>query len=171
MGPPRDREPLVHWCHGAAGGAQQTACNRIGACSCRRLCKVHRVAGACRRLHCRGLGGHLRAQRPPPPLSPAGAVFLFCQASESLGPQTGAPFLAAALRAGQAVWDRGLLKKGPGLCHGVSGSAYALLRLYKATGDTRRAHTAAGRKGKLSVVHGNPTAPVQPASQHQCPCF
>ncbi|CAM9854296.1 unnamed protein product [Chrysoparadoxa australica] len=33
--------------------------------------------------------------------------------------------------AGEAVWKFGLLKKGPGLCHGVSGNAYALLFLYK----------------------------------------
>lgn len=42
-------------------------------------------------------------------------------------------YLAAALRAGELVWQRGLLKKGPGLCHGVAGNAYALARLYKAT--------------------------------------
>lgn len=42
-------------------------------------------------------------------------------------------YLPAALRAGELVWARGLLKKGPGLCHGVSGNAYALMRLYKAT--------------------------------------
>ncbi len=29
--------------------------------------------------------------------------------------------------AAQAVWERGLLCKGLGLCHGVSGNAYALL--------------------------------------------
>lgn len=41
--------------------------------------------------------------------------------------------MPAALRAGELVWQRGLLKKGPGLCHGVSGNAYALARLYKTT--------------------------------------
>ncbi|PRW44886.1 lanC 3 isoform X3 isoform A [Chlorella sorokiniana] len=75
MGPWRDREPLVHWCHGATG-----------------------------------------------------AVLLFCKAHEQLGDPV---YLAAAQRSGEAVWQRGLLKKGPGACHGVSGSAYALLRLYR----------------------------------------
>lgn len=42
-------------------------------------------------------------------------------------------YLPAALRAGELVWQQGLLFKGPGLCHGVSGNAYALLRLYKTT--------------------------------------
>lgn len=42
-------------------------------------------------------------------------------------------YLAAAERAGELVWQRGLLRKGPGLCHGISGNAYALARLYKTT--------------------------------------
>ena len=113
-------------------------------------------------------------------------MFLFCKAHEQLGDPA---YLAAAQRSGEAVWQRGLLKKvggraqglqraaeirrascdgllpdsfvasrtqdytaavavllcsshapptricampqGPGACHGVSGSAYALLRLYR----------------------------------------
>ena len=43
--------------------------------------------------------------------------------------------LQAAERAGDVVWSSGLLKKGPGLCHGVSGNGYALLALYRCTGD------------------------------------
>lgn len=74
-----DRQPLVHWCHGAPG-----------------------------------------------------AVFLWCKAYEVFGD---ASYLQAALRAGEVVWQRGLLKKGPGLCHGVAGNAYALLRLWKTTQD------------------------------------
>jgi lantibiotic modifying enzyme len=49
-----------------------------------------------------------------------------------------AGYLQAAQRAGEVVWQRGLLKKGPGLCHGVAGNAYALLRLWKTT-QVRRA--------------------------------
>lgn len=45
--------------------------------------------------------------------------------------------LPAALRAGEIIWQKGLLHKGPGACHGVSGNAYALLRLYQATGDRK----------------------------------
>jgi len=42
-------------------------------------------------------------------------------------------YLSAASRAGDLVWRQGLLKKGPGLCHGVTGNAYALLKLWKVT--------------------------------------
>lgn len=33
------------------------------------------------------------------------------------------------------IWHRGLLRKGPGLCHGVSGNGYAFLLLYRLTHD------------------------------------
>jgi hypothetical protein len=75
-----------------------------------------------------------------------GAVFLWCAAHEVLG-GADAAYLRAAERAGELVWARGLLKKGPGLCHGVSGNAYALLRLWRATRDDKwlqRARAFAG---------------------------
>jgi hypothetical protein len=55
-------------------------------------------------------------------------------------------YLPAALRAGELVWQRGLLKKGPSLCHGVSGNAYALARLYKTT------QVGARQQGKIHVA-------------------
>ncbi|KAI3426499.1 hypothetical protein D9Q98_008864 [Chlorella vulgaris] len=87
MGPWREKEPLVHWCHGATG-----------------------------------------------------AVFLLCKAHEQLGPSGG--YLAAAERSGEAVWQRGLLRKGNGCCHGITGSAYALLRLYHTTKEAKWLHRA-----------------------------
>jgi len=38
-------------------------------------------------------------------------------------------------RAAEVTWKRGLLKKGPGLCHGCSGNGYALLSVYRCTRD------------------------------------
>lgn len=40
-------------------------------------------------------------------------------------------YLEHALKAGESIWERGLLKKGYGLCHGSSGNGYALLYLYQ----------------------------------------
>jgi len=37
--------------------------------------------------------------------------------------------------AGELVWAAGPLTKGPGLCHGTAGNGYALLKLYRRTGD------------------------------------
>ncbi|PAA69930.1 hypothetical protein BOX15_Mlig019440g3, partial [Macrostomum lignano] len=51
--------------------------------------------------------------------------------------------LPAALQCADVVWHRGLLHKGDGLCHGISGNGYVFLRLHSATGDPRHLHRAA----------------------------
>jgi len=40
-----------------------------------------------------------------------------------------------ALQAGEVVWNRGVILKGNGLCHGIAGNAYAFLSLYRFTGE------------------------------------
>ena len=35
------------------------------------------------------------------------------------------------MRAADCVWLRGLLRKGPGLCHGVAGSGYVFLVMHR----------------------------------------
>jgi hypothetical protein len=40
-----------------------------------------------------------------------------------------------ALAGGELTWRAGPLAKGPGLCHGTAGNAYAFLVLHKRTGD------------------------------------
>lgn len=100
-----------------------------------------------------GPGGHYPAAMPDPSAEPVlhpaplvhwchgatGAAMLFSRAYQETGRQE---YLQAALRAGDAVWRRGLLRKGPGICHGVAGSAYAHLALYRATGDYKHLHRA-----------------------------
>ncbi|KRX05172.1 hypothetical protein PPERSA_06806 [Pseudocohnilembus persalinus] len=61
-----------------------------------------------------------------------GAVSPLILASELFKNQK---YLNAALQCGQNVWEQGLLKKGFGLCHGISGNGYAFLSLYKATNN------------------------------------
>ena len=39
------------------------------------------------------------------------------------------------LAAGRLVWEAGPLRNAPGLCHGTAGNAYALLALWRRTGD------------------------------------
>ncbi|KAL3176501.1 hypothetical protein MRX96_010296 [Rhipicephalus microplus] len=36
-------------------------------------------------------------------------------------------YLESCLRSGQVIWERGLLRKGPSICHGIGGSGYAFL--------------------------------------------
>jgi hypothetical protein len=50
------------------------------------------------------------------------------KAHEVLGSSTGS-YLAAASRAADTLWERGLLRKGVGLCHGIAGNGYAFLSL------------------------------------------
>ncbi len=188
MGPWRDREPLVHWCHGATGGR---SCNdlRMPGSSARQWHHAYPTFSGSPPIPAAPTPTHSVFPAPVLLLTsarPAGAVFLFCKAHEQLGDPA---YLAAAQRSGEAVWQRGLLKKvggraqglqraaeirrascdgllpdsfvasrtqdytaavavllcsshapptricampqGPGACHGVSGSAYALLRLYR----------------------------------------
>ena len=51
-------------------------------------------------------------------------------------------WLQAALECAEVVWQRGLLKKGVGLCHGISGNGYCFLTLYQLTRDSVQLHRA-----------------------------
>ncbi|XP_034142592.1 lanC-like protein 3 [Esox lucius] len=51
-------------------------------------------------------------------------------------------YLDTCIRSGELVWQKGLLKKGPGICHGVSGSAYVFLLLYRLTGNSKYIYRA-----------------------------
>jgi len=72
-----------------------------------------------------------------------GLAFLCCKLSELLGPSGGSQYLKAALAASDVVWDRGLLKKGLGLCHGVAGNAYVFLACHRAAAAAGDSATAA----------------------------
>eukprot|EP00775_Hariotina_reticulata_P009210 gene9210-9377_t len=63
-----------------------------------------------------------------------GFVLTLLKAAEVFGDGNGR-YMAAATAAGNDIWRRGLLKKGVGLCHGISGNGYALLALARATRD------------------------------------
>jgi lantibiotic modifying enzyme len=47
-----------------------------------------------------------------------------------------------ALSAGDVVWERGLLRKGYGVCHGTAGNGYVFLTLYRITNDPKWLHRA-----------------------------
>ncbi|XP_011700738.1 PREDICTED: lanC-like protein 3 homolog [Wasmannia auropunctata] len=52
-------------------------------------------------------------------------------------------YLDSCKRAGDLVWRKGLLRKGPGICHGVAGNGYVFLLLYRLVGDKRYLYRAA----------------------------
>ncbi|XP_019851239.1 PREDICTED: lanC-like protein 2 [Amphimedon queenslandica] len=51
-------------------------------------------------------------------------------------------YLIAMEKCGEVIWERGLLLKGFGLCHGTAGNAYSLLSLYQSTGQDYHLHRA-----------------------------
>lgn len=52
-------------------------------------------------------------------------------------------YLKSCHDAANHIWRKGLLKKGPGICHGVAGNAYAFLLMYRLTGDSQWLNKAA----------------------------
>ena len=51
-------------------------------------------------------------------------------------------YLALAAGAADVVWQRGLLRKGYGLCHGTAGNGYVFLHLFRLTGEQKWLHRA-----------------------------
>ncbi|CAG9858056.1 unnamed protein product [Phyllotreta striolata] len=51
-------------------------------------------------------------------------------------------YLNSCLKMADLIWEKGLLKKGPGLCHGVAGNGYAFLLLFRMTKDPKHLHRA-----------------------------
>ena len=61
----------------------------------------------------------------------SGVVYMFARAYKVWGDDR---YLQACIRCGELTWQKGLLRKGPGICHGVAGSGYVFLLLYRLTG-------------------------------------
>jgi len=59
-----------------------------------------------------------------------GAVAMFCAAYYFFSDER---YIDAGKKCGEAIWHRGLLLKGNGLCHGTTGNIYPLLTLAKYT--------------------------------------
>lgn len=68
-----------------------------------------------------------------------GMIYLFAKAYRRFQKEE---YLTAALRCGDNIWERGLLKKGPGICHGVAGNGYAFLLLFRLTNDPKHLYRA-----------------------------
>lgn len=81
-----------------------------------------------------------------------GIAYLFAKAYlVSKKPQ----YLDTCIRCGELTWQKGLLKKGPGICHGVAGSAYVFLLLYRLTGNSKYIYRAQRLAFLPFCVHGN----------------
>ncbi|KAM7535441.1 hypothetical protein Aperf_G00000102498 [Anoplocephala perfoliata] len=54
-------------------------------------------------------------------------------------------YLNEAIKCADVAWYRGLLKKGPGICHGVAGSGYAQLAVFRITSGERKRYEERAR--------------------------
>lgn len=68
-----------------------------------------------------------------------GIIFLMAKAYKIFNEQK---YLDSCLKCGELVWIKGLLKKGPGLCHGIASSGYTFLLLYRLTNDKKHLYRA-----------------------------
>lgn len=93
---------------------------------------------------------------------------LLAAATEALGDKDGSLQSAASL-AGEVVWERGVILKGNGLCHGIAGNAYTFLSLYRATGDKRHLSRAAAFAALLRLPELQEAMRHQPDGQRQVP--
>lgn len=51
-------------------------------------------------------------------------------------------YLTACRLAADLIWKKGLLRKGPGICHGVAGNGYAFLLMYRLTRESQYLYKA-----------------------------
>lgn len=68
-----------------------------------------------------------------------GIFYLMAKAHKVFGDKK---YLDSCLKCGDLVWQRGLLRKGPGICHGIAGNGYVHLMLFRLTGDSKHLYRA-----------------------------
>lgn len=68
-----------------------------------------------------------------------GAIYFFLRAYQIFKDPN---YLDACKKAADLIWEKGLLRKGPGICHGVAGNGYVFLMLFKVTHDQRYLYRA-----------------------------
>ncbi|RNA44226.1 lanC 3 [Brachionus plicatilis] len=86
-----------------------------------------------------------------------GVIFLMAKAFLHYKDQK---YLNSCIKCGELIWNFGLLKKGPGICHGVAGNGYAFLILYRLTKDPKYLYRANKFAEFLSTKQFNDEARV-----------
>jgi len=69
-----------------------------------------------------------------------GVIYTFARAYLVFGRKE--KYLNACRELAETVWQKGLLRKGPGICHGVAGSGYVFLLMYRLTAETKYLYRA-----------------------------
>ncbi|KAL3307842.1 hypothetical protein Ciccas_013634, partial [Cichlidogyrus casuarinus] len=61
-------------------------------------------------------------------------------------------YLEASINCGNVIWERGLLQKGTGLCHGIAGNGYVFLVLYRLTKEAQWLHRASNFAAQIKSL-------------------
>lgn len=75
-------------------------------------------------------------------------------------------YLKDAMDCSDVIWQRGLLRKGYGICHGTAGNGYSFLSLYNLTQDRKylyracKVSSAASQRNRCSLSHPSACARV-----------
>lgn len=80
-------------------------------------------------------------------------------------------YLRDAVECSDVIWQRGLLRKGYGICHGTAGNGYSFLSLYRLTQDKKYLYRACKVGPSLCKQLPNPPKQAQcsPSSQATLP--
>ncbi|XP_019534769.3 lanC-like protein 3 homolog [Aedes albopictus] len=70
----------------------------------------------------------------------SGAIYVLAKAFLILKDER---YLKGCKKCADSIWRHGLLRKGPGICHGIAGSGYAFLLMYRLTGERKYLYRAA----------------------------
>lgn len=68
-----------------------------------------------------------------------GTIYLLAKAYLIFGDEI---YLTACIKCADNIWDKGLLLKGFGICHGLAGNGYTFLLMYRLTGDKKYLYRA-----------------------------
>ncbi|BFG02976.1 lanC-like protein 3 homolog [Drosophila madeirensis] len=76
-------------------------------------------------------------------------------------------YLMSLQRAADLIWQKGLLLKGPGLCHGIAGNGYVFLLLFRLTNEPQHLHRALKFVLMLGKPHDAQKTPDHPQSLYE----
>lgn len=69
----------------------------------------------------------------------SGAIYLLAKAFLLFKEES---YLEGCRKCADSIWRHGLLRKGPGICHGIAGNGYAFLLMYRLTGERKYIYRA-----------------------------
>lgn len=96
----------------------------------------------------------------------SGAIYLLAKAFLLFKEER---YLEGCRKCAESIWRHGLLRKGPGICHGIAGNGYAFLLMYRLTGEKKYLYRAAKFKEFLTTdtFLDNARTPDRPYSLYE----